>query len=320
MGKTISTIQTISSRARKVVTFISGISDGIRKLQKNIAEKERKLTNKQASYGYIQYPSTSISGLQLLFFEEGLVRLFHLIAETKTFYFDASGSFVSAIPAIKNKDRKAKRIFLYALMVKNHEGKSPPVAIFEHVITDHNIIAIRQPFLRSKDMETRLFGFSISPARVVTDFSKAIIQAVLQEYTNETIGKYLSRLYRIATGVSSDEENKKTHVHICSFHFLKLNRQILGRLYGKIKEQCKKHFCLRILGRLICCGSLKEAIRIWKHASIIMTNKKVTSAVKQSLSILQETINKSDILQGIENDAGTCLTEENENDSFGDVS
>ena len=75
-----------------------------------------------------------------------------------------------------------------------------------------------------------------------------------------------------------------------------------------------------MLGRLICCGSLEEAIRICKHASIIMTNKRLTSAVKQSLSILQETINKFDILQGIENDAGTCLTEEVENDSFGDVS
>ena len=168
------TIQTISSRARKVVTYIRGISDGIRKLQENIAEKERKLTNKQASYGYIQYPSISISGLQLSLFDEGLVRLFHLIAETETFYFDASGSFVSAIPAIKTKDGKVKRILF-------SEGKSPPVAIFEHVTTDHSIIAIRQPFLRFKDMETRLFGFSRSPARAVTDFSKAIIQVVPQE-------------------------------------------------------------------------------------------------------------------------------------------
>ena len=40
-----------------------------------------------------------------------------------------------------------------------------------------------------------------------------------------------------------------------------------------------------------------------------MTNKKVTSIVKQSLSILQETINTFDILQEIENDAGTCLRE-----------
>ena len=62
LGKTISTIQTISSRARKVVTSLSGISDGIRKLQENIVDMERKLTNKQVSYGYIQYPSISISG------------------------------------------------------------------------------------------------------------------------------------------------------------------------------------------------------------------------------------------------------------------
>lgn len=106
---------------------------------------ERKLTNKQVSYGYIQYPSISISGLQLLLFDEGLVRLFHLIAETETFYFDASGSFLSAIPAIKNKDGKAKLIFLYALTVKNPEGKSQPFAIFEHITTDHNIITATVP-------------------------------------------------------------------------------------------------------------------------------------------------------------------------------
>ena len=119
---------------------------------------------------------------------------------------------------------------------------------------------------------------------------------------------------------SSDEENKKNLVHICSFHFLNLNRQFLDKLYGKTKEESEKHFCLRMLGRLICCGSLEEAIRICKHVSIIMTNKKVTSSVKQSLSILQEAINKFDILQGTENDAGTCLTKEAETDSFGDVS
>ena len=100
LGKTISTIQTISSRARKVVTSISGISYGIRKLQENIIEKERKLTNKQVSYGYTQYPSLSINGLELSLFGEGLVRLFYLIAVRETFYFDASGSFVSAVPAI----------------------------------------------------------------------------------------------------------------------------------------------------------------------------------------------------------------------------
>lgn len=58
-----------------------------------------------------------------------------------------------------------------------------------------------------------------------------------------------------------------------------------------------------MLGRLIGCGNLEEAIRICKHANITMTNKKATSAVKQSLFILQETINTFDLLQGIENDS-----------------
>ena len=82
LGKTIGTIQTISSRARKVVTSISGISDEIRQLQENIVEKERKLTNKQVSNGYTQYSSISICDLLLSLLDEGLVKLSHLIAET----------------------------------------------------------------------------------------------------------------------------------------------------------------------------------------------------------------------------------------------
>ena len=118
------------------------------------------------------------------------MQLFHLIAETETIYFDASGSFILEIPAIKSKDGKAKRILLFVLTAKNLDRKSPPVAIFEQITTDHNIIAIRQLFLRFKDMETRLFGFSRSPATVVTNFSMAINQAVLQECGNETFRKH----------------------------------------------------------------------------------------------------------------------------------
>lgn len=109
--------------------------------------------------------------------------------------------------------------------------------------------------------------------------------------TNETIDKHLSRLSRIATGILSDEENeKKKHVNIYSFHFLKLKRQFLDVLYGETKEKSKKHFCLSMLGRLICYGNLEEAIRICEHVSIIMTNKKITSAIKQSLPYKKQSI------------------------------
>ena len=82
-------------------------------------------------------------------------------------------------------------------------------------------------------MEAKLFGCSKTPARVVTDFSKAILQALLQEYADENLESYLTRMFRIATGISYIEENRKKRLHICSFHFLKMNRESVQKLYGK---------------------------------------------------------------------------------------
>ena len=71
-------------------------------------------------------------------------------------------------------------------------------------------------------------------------------------------------MFKIATDISSIEENRKTRLHICSFHFLKMSRESIQKLYGKKDDTGKTSFCLRIIGRLICCQSLDEAIEICK--------------------------------------------------------
>ena len=109
-------------------------------------------------------------------------------------YFDASGSFIS-------------------LTIQHPIGKSPPVAFAEYITSDYNIISIHQRFLKIKEMKTKLFGCSKTPARVVADFSIAKIQVVLQEYADENLESYLNKIFKIATSVSSIEKNRK-HVSI----------------------------------------------------------------------------------------------------------
>ena len=88
-------------------------------------------------------------------------------------------------------------------------------------------------------------------------------------------------MFNIATGISSIEKNRKTRLHICSFHFLKMNRESIQKLYGKNDDTGKVNFCLRIIGRLICCQSLDKAIEIYKLATVVMTNKKVITVVEK---------------------------------------
>ena len=88
-------------------------------------------------------------------------------------------------------------------------------------------LSFRQPFLRFKKTELKLFGDCKVPSRIVTDFCKAMMQAVLQKYLEENITQYLSRMFRITKGINSDEENKTTRLHVCSFYFLQLNKVLL---------------------------------------------------------------------------------------------
>ena len=47
----------------------------------------------------------SLNGLQISLFDEALVKLYQITTPIETLYFDSSGSFMSCIPSIKNKDR-----------------------------------------------------------------------------------------------------------------------------------------------------------------------------------------------------------------------
>ena len=83
-------LQKISSKARKEISSLEYISTEIFKLEEYIIKNEGKQVNATSSFGYIQYPSISHSGLHLSLFDEGLVRLYHLLAPVLTLYFDAS--------------------------------------------------------------------------------------------------------------------------------------------------------------------------------------------------------------------------------------
>ena len=214
VGRTSSAIQTISSRYRKLALLLTNISNSVLHLQEEIINREKKDTGKKRSFSYIQYQLISLNGLQISLFDEGLVRLYHMIAPIETLYFDTSGSFVFPIPSIKNKDGIPKQILIYTLTFKHPIGKSLPIAFFEYVTTDHNIISISQPFVKFKQMETKLLGCSKLQQGVVTDFIRAILQEVLQKYPDENLESYLTIMFKIATDISFIEENRKTRLHI----------------------------------------------------------------------------------------------------------
>ena len=88
---------------------------------------------------------------------------------------------MASMPWLKNADNKPKRILLYALTVKCPTGKAPSIAIAEHITSDHNVFSIRNLFSKLREIEYQIYQQNVFPKLVITDNSKAIIQAVLKE-------------------------------------------------------------------------------------------------------------------------------------------
>ena len=108
---------------------------------------------------------------------------------------------------------------IYALATHHPSGNAPPLALFEHITSEHNILSIRQLFLRFKETELKLFGNYKAPLRIVTDFSKAMIQADFQEYLRENIAQYLSPMFRITKGINPDKKIKQQSFMSAPFFF-----------------------------------------------------------------------------------------------------
>ena len=80
--------------------------------------------------------------------------------------------------------------------------QQPPgnvLPLFERITSEHSI-SIRKILLTFKETELKLSGNYKVPSRVETDFSKAMMQAVLQEYLGENIAQHLSQTFRITEG------------------------------------------------------------------------------------------------------------------------
>ena len=144
--------------------------------------------------------------------------------------FDASGSFVSPLQWLRNEKGEKKRILLYALTARLPYGGSPSIAILEHITSEHNAFSIRQPLMKLKEMEQKIFGKPNCGLKlIIINYSKVMIKAVLHGFSGESLYQYLDRACRIIHGDSKTDDFSRTFIHVCAYHFLQMGR-------GKIKE------------------------------------------------------------------------------------
>ena len=70
-----------------------------------------------------------------------------------------------------------------------------------------------------------------------------------------------------------------------------MNRESIRKFHGKKVDTSKVNFCWRIIGRLIWCESVNEAVVLYKLGIVVMINKKITTDIEKFVQKLAKTVN-----------------------------
>jgi hypothetical protein len=109
---------------------------------------------------------------------ESQIRTWHHISHKDISYIDATGTIV--------KDYDDKRVLYYALVVRHPKEGNPPLPVAEMITNDQSAYSIRTFLERFRRDESLVFKGNVTiPRQLNSDYSKAIILAVLKELTQK---------------------------------------------------------------------------------------------------------------------------------------
>ena len=122
-------------------------------------------------------------------------------------YLDATGTIVT--------NHNGKRVLYYGLVVRHPNEGDPSVAVAEMITSDQSSGNIRTFIERFRRDKSRIYnGRLTSPRQLNTDYSRAILLAILKEFNNESLETFLQRAFRILEkkGLKGDFELTIPHV------------------------------------------------------------------------------------------------------------
>ena len=149
--------------------------------------------------------------------------------------------------------------------------------------------------MKLKEMEQIFFEKpNCRPKLVILDYSKAMIKAVLHEFSGESLYQCLDRAYRIIHGDSKKDDFSRAFIHVSAYYFLQMGRREIKEISKNNKNNSQVHFFQWILGRLICYTDLKEARLFLKNIYIVLTTERSSDLVEYHVHATEEKINDFD--------------------------
>ena len=153
---------------------------------------------------------------------------------------------------------------------------------------------------------------SVTPRTVVTDFSWAMIQAVLRAFNSEDCKLYLTRTWKIIMGKLTSRQLKGyTYPQVCAAHMIK---DASRKIAGITSDRGKKQFFLQT------ATSMEDAKSIFHHMCMVLNSRHENEHTHASLKELECLIQRSKVEEEVgdleDMDNAQCLSESEESDMF----
>jgi len=199
--------------------------------------------------------------------------------ESGILHIDATGSVVA-----KNLSRSSAPIFLYSAVMSRNSV--PVVDFFTNKHSAHWLSGFFVNFL--SDVQKTNSGTAIVPRHVVTDFSYALIHAVLIAFNRMTLVEYLQHAYNVITGnVAESDVLCRCYISICVSHMIKATAD---KLRQRETDFTRKKFTLVVFAALQRCHDLKTATQLYAQAYVVFNSQHMSQQVMDSFEQLQEIV------------------------------
>ena len=283
---TLKTHQNIKAEVMREMNSFEFLHKRLLDLQKDLIDKDSKKALESGAsfrkiFGFLQSFSSTNSELRIILYHEKEIRLFHDLCKKDIVYLDATGNIITEI-------KPYKTVYMYAIGLRHPFGDTFPLPTGMYITNDHGAESVRYFLMKLREAEKLLYGGNAAqPKIIISDNSKVLQNACLMEFNGETRLMYNNRTHRIVTGVASARDLSLTILVSCHTH-------IIGQAKRNLKsyDGSKKHFCLRVIGRMIDCYDLDELSAMVRHFQSVVTSKYIDKNMTEALDSLSKMINE----------------------------
>jgi len=216
--------------------------------------------------------------------------MWSIIQEQDVFwYFDATGSVLVKVP-------QQKAPLLYSVVAHDRQRKLI-IPIAEFITTSQTQISISGylAVLRKHmhDNITSKGKFAISPI-IVTDFSWALINSVLDVFNKCTVMEYLKMCFKILReGDLNLNQSLPVRIQLCAAHFLKVIVNCLKKLNVDAQLKSDAIFCFSLLQN---ASSLHDFERLPINIFNIFNQKQLNDSCIATIAFIRNELKSRSII------------------------